>query len=184
MRLTAVEHGIAVRPDNGASLQLLGRSSERHIGFRNNGGRYETDAEVAKPATNGAPHRGKPRIPTCCKRDLLRPDESKLLVTAKCRLIVPGEFKCGSKRYRVFQCLSRALPRVRQHGMCGVSEQSDASFSPNSHGIAIKQFVESDVLGPSGSNDRLKSLLETGADTMRDFQRLQRAPSNVVGRHG
>src|SRR5262245_5670889 len=110
--------------------------------------------------------------------------KSKVLVPAKCRLIVLSEFEGASKRYRVFQCLSRALPCVRQHGMCGVSEQSDASFSPNWYGIAIKQFVESDVLGASGSNDRLKSLIETGADTMRDFQRLQRAPSNVVGRHG
>src|SRR5262249_54483214 len=120
----------------------------------------------------------------CRKHDLLRPHESKLLVLAKCRLIVLSEFKGASKRYRVFQCLSRALPCVRQHRMCGVSEQSDASFSPNSYGIAIKQFVESDVLGASGLNDRLKSLLKTGADTMRDFHGRQRATSNVVGRHG
>src|SRR6266545_1089080 len=150
------------------------------------GGEYYLDRQNPRchrpePANRCAFGRGDPNDPTPELHDSPRVLRSHTFVPAQRWDHIFSRSQRETERDRVFQRLSSALPGVRQHRMCSITEQCHWAGAPVINGITIEEFIQSEILRFGGVGNRPKLLIQGGSASLDNRMRLSGVGWHILG---
>lgn len=118
------------------------------------------DHDVPQSLTDRAADRSQASVAACNAHDLTRASRPNLFVPTQRAVDLDCPIQHVSDRHRILECLRRALSRVRQHRVCGVTEQCHGPAAPVWDRVAIEELVEPHVCAIRGRHGRSEPTVE------------------------